>query len=53
MPQNIVTALLQLRSGYIWAATYNGIGQFDGESFRTFDASHTEGLTNSRIYELV
>ncbi|HEY4305992.1 MAG TPA: two-component regulator propeller domain-containing protein, partial [Gemmatimonadaceae bacterium] len=52
MPQNIVTALLQTKAGYIWAATYNGIAQFDGESFRVFDSTHTAGLTNSRITSL-
>jgi signal transduction histidine kinase/ligand-binding sensor domain-containing protein len=52
MPQNIVTALLQTRDGYIWASTYNGIAQFDGENFRVFDSSHAEGLTNSRITSL-
>ena len=49
MPQSTVTALLQTREGYIWAATYSGIAQFDGESFRVFDSSHTTGLTNSRV----
>ncbi len=52
MPQNIVTALLQTRNGYIWAATYNGIAQFDGESFRVFDSTHSAGLTNSRVTSL-
>src|SRR5579871_1891768 len=49
MPQNIVTALLQSREGYIWAETYNGIALFDGEIFRFFDSTHTPGLTNSRV----
>lgn len=52
MPQNSVTALLQTRAGYIWAATYNGIAQFDGERFKVFDSSNTEGLPNSRITSL-
>jgi signal transduction histidine kinase/ligand-binding sensor domain-containing protein len=52
MPQNSVTALLQTRAGYIWAATYNGIAQFDGERFKVFDSSSTKGLPNSRITSL-
>jgi signal transduction histidine kinase/ligand-binding sensor domain-containing protein len=49
LPQNSVTALLQTRAGYIWSGTYNGIAQFDGERFKVFDSSNTEGLTNSRV----
>lgn len=52
MPQNSVTALLQTRAGYIWASTYNGIAQFDGDRFKVFDSSDTEGLSNSRITSL-
>jgi len=52
MPQNIVTALLQSSSGYIWASSYNGISQFDGESFRVFDSTHSEGFVNNRITSL-
>ncbi|MFO1515253.1 MAG: two-component regulator propeller domain-containing protein [Verrucomicrobiota bacterium] len=52
MPQNSVTALLQTRAGYIWAATYNGIAQFDGVRFKVFDSSNTEDLPNSRITSL-
>jgi ligand-binding sensor domain-containing protein len=52
MPQNSVTALLQTRAGYIWASTYSGIAQFDGERFKVFDSSTVEGLTNSRITSL-
>ena len=49
LPQNSITALLQTRRGYIWASTYNGIAQFDGERFRIFDSSNTKGLPNSRV----
>lgn len=52
MPQNSVTALLQTRAGYIWAATYNGIAQFDGSRFKIFDSSNVEELPNSRITSL-
>lgn len=52
LPQNMVTAILQTRAGYLWAATYNGIAQFDGVRFTVFDASTAEGLPNSRITSL-
>jgi len=52
MPHNTVTAVLQTRQGYIWAGTYNGIAQFDGERFTVFDASNTLGLDDSRITAL-
>ncbi len=52
MPHNSVTALLQTRQGYIWASTYNGIAQFDGDRFKVFDASNTKGLEDSRITAL-
>jgi len=52
MPHDSVTALLQTRQGYIWAGTYNGIAQFDGDHFKVFDASNTKGLEDSRITAL-
>lgn len=52
MPHNSVTTLLQTRKGYIWAGTYNGIAQFDGDHFKVFDASNTKGLNDSRITAL-
>lgn len=52
LPQNSITALLQTRTGYIWASTYNGIAQFDGHRFRIFDSASTAGLPNSRITTL-
>jgi signal transduction histidine kinase/ligand-binding sensor domain-containing protein len=52
LPQNTVTAVLQTRRGYIWAATYNGIVQFDGVRFKVFDSSNTKGLANSRVTTL-
>ena len=52
LPQNSITKVLQTRSGYIWASTYNGIVQFDGARFKVFDSSNTKGLRNSRITSL-
>ena len=52
VPQNSITAVLQTRGGYIWASTYNGIAQFDGQRFKVFDSSNTKGLPNSRVTSL-
>ena len=52
MPHDSVTALVQTHQGYIWAGTYNGIAQFDGEHFKVFDASNTKDLEDSRITAL-
>ena len=52
IPQNTITALLQTRSGYIWAGSYNGIAQFDGARFKVFDSGNSKGLPNSRITSL-
>ena len=52
IPQNTITALLQTRGGYIWAASYNGIAQFDGARFKIFDSANSKGLPNSRVTSL-
>ena len=49
LPHNSLTALLQRQSGYIWAGSFNGLAQFDGEKFKVFTSSNTGGLRNSRI----
>ena len=49
LPHNSLTALLQRRNGYIWAGSFNGLAQFDGEKFQVFTSSNTRGLRNSRI----
>jgi ligand-binding sensor domain-containing protein/signal transduction histidine kinase len=37
LPQNSVSALLQSRSGFLWAGTELGLARFDGIGFRIFD----------------
>src|SRR5436309_3460110 len=49
MPHNSVTAILQKTNGYIWAGTYNGLAQFDGDRFQVLDSSNTKGLNSSRV----
>jgi signal transduction histidine kinase/ligand-binding sensor domain-containing protein len=52
LPQDIATALVQTRAGYIWIATYSGVARFDGLRFTVFDSANTPGLCNSRITSL-
>lgn len=53
LPANMVTAVLQTRRGYIWAATYNGVVEFDGLRFKVINFSNTKELANSRITGLL
>ncbi len=51
LPQKTVNDIQQDHKGYVWIATGNGLGRFDGKSFTTF-RSHLNGsidLTNNRI----
>jgi signal transduction histidine kinase/ligand-binding sensor domain-containing protein len=52
LPQNVVTAVVQTRDGYLWAGTFTGLARFDGVRFTTFDAIRTPGLNNSRVTSL-
>ena len=49
LPVNTVNALLQSRSGYIWAATFDGLVRFDGVKFTVFNSANTPGLPSDRI----
>ena len=49
LPVNSINALLQSRSGYIWAATYDGLVRFDGVRFTVFNSANTPGLPSDRI----
>ncbi len=37
LPQHVVSAVLQTRSGDLWCATYHGLARFDGVNFTVFD----------------
>ncbi len=52
LPVNAITTLLQSRSGYLWAATFDGLVRFDGVRFTVYHAGNTEGLPSSRIIAL-
>ncbi|HEV8630839.1 MAG TPA: two-component regulator propeller domain-containing protein [Thermoanaerobaculia bacterium] len=42
LPSDSVLAVLQDRAGFLWVGTSNGLGRFDGQSFRRFGLE--EGL---------
>ena len=46
----VVMALLQDKTGFIWAGTQNGLFRYDGVRFKRFGVD--EGLPSSRIYSL-
>ena len=41
LPQNTVHAITQTSDGFIWIATEEGLGRFDGFSFTVFDKQNT------------
>ena len=51
LPQKTVNDIQQDHKGYVWIATGNGLGRFDGNSFTTFRSHTTDpiDLTNNRI----
>ena len=52
LPVNSINALLQDRTGYIWAATFDGLVRFDGLRFTVFNSANSEGLPSNRIIRL-
>ena len=49
LPSDRVRAVVQTSDGYIWAATFNGLGRFDGVRFQVFDDANTPALKNRLI----
>jgi signal transduction histidine kinase/ligand-binding sensor domain-containing protein/CheY-like chemotaxis protein/AraC-like DNA-binding protein len=49
LPVNSINQLIQSRSGYIWAATFDGLVRFDGVRFTTFNSATSDGLPSNRI----
>ena len=52
LPVNSINALLQDRTGYIWAATFDGLVRFDGLRFTVFNSANSEELPSNRIIQL-
>jgi signal transduction histidine kinase/ligand-binding sensor domain-containing protein/CheY-like chemotaxis protein len=52
LPVNSINALLQDRTGYIWAASFDGLARFDGLRFTVFNSANSEELPSNRIVHL-
>lgn len=53
LPQDSVLALIQSRDGYIWAATYDGLVQFDGRVFTLFHSRNTPAFKVNPVFTLL
>jgi signal transduction histidine kinase/ligand-binding sensor domain-containing protein/DNA-binding response OmpR family regulator len=52
LPVNSINANLQDRTGYIWAATFDGLVRFDGVRFTVFNTANSEELPSNRIVQV-
>lgn len=53
LPNNIVTAILQTRDGFLWIGTQNGLVRFDGVQFERFAPEGASGPGANRILQLL
>ena len=53
LPVNSLNGLIQSRTGYIWAATFDGLVRFDGVRFTVYNSANSPGLPSDRILSLV
>jgi len=49
LPSTSVGGIVQTPEGYLWVATYNGLGKFDGVRFVNYDPFNTPELKNGRV----
>ena len=52
LPVNSINAIVQDHTGYIWAATFDGLVRFDGLRFTVFNSANSEELPSNRIIHL-
>jgi signal transduction histidine kinase/ligand-binding sensor domain-containing protein/CheY-like chemotaxis protein len=52
LPVNSIKTVIQDRTGYIWAATFDGLVRFDGVRFAVFNSSNSDELPSNRIVQL-
>ena len=52
LPQNTVRSIIQIRDGYLWLTTFDGLVRFDGVRFKVFNTNNTKGLTSNRFTAL-
>jgi ligand-binding sensor domain-containing protein len=50
--QNSVRDILQMRDGYLWLTTFDGLGRFDGVRFTVFNKSNSPGIITNRFVNL-
>lgn len=53
LPVNSINALIQSRTGYIWAATFDGLVRFDGVRFTVYNSANSPGLPSDRIMSVM
>jgi ligand-binding sensor domain-containing protein len=49
LPVNSISGLIQSRTGYVWAATFDGLVRFDGVRFTVYNSANSPGLPSDRI----
>lgn len=49
LPANGVNRIYQDHDGYIWAATYNGLVQYNGSDFKIYNTSSLKNLRSNRF----
>jgi signal transduction histidine kinase/ligand-binding sensor domain-containing protein len=49
LPSNKILDIIQSRDGFIWIATLDGLVRFDGITFKVFDNTNAEGLTDQNL----
>ncbi len=49
LPNNTVQSLAQTPDGYLWIATLEGLGRFDGVGFARYDRSNTPAIPRNDI----
>jgi ligand-binding sensor domain-containing protein/serine phosphatase RsbU (regulator of sigma subunit) len=47
LPQNSIYSITQGHNGYLWLASYEGIGRFDGVEFKIYNTSNVKALRTS------
>lgn len=52
LPVNTIFRLTKDQSGYLWAATEEGLVRFDGVNFKIFNQDNVPGLVSTMFYDL-
>jgi len=52
LPVNTVFSVIKSETGYLWAATEEGLVRFDGVNFRIFNQDNIPGVVSPMFYDL-